>query len=150
MNNFRLLIFFCLILIQVSLQGQTQFDNNEIPPAITGNNGKVFIGQQRGTILINNNSLLSGTPIDSITAGKELPAELATTLLLTMPNVKTSPKLIVGLVSYKIPNAKDKYGVLRSVDFGLTWEIIKPAAFEDSLLNYKANYFQLPFKNLIG
>jgi hypothetical protein len=146
MNNFRLLIFFCLILIQVSLQGQTQFDNNEIPPAITGNNGKVFIGQQRGTILINNNSLLSGTPIDSITAGKELPAEMATTLLLTMPNVKTSPKLIVGLVSYKIPNAKDKYGVLRSVDFGLTWEIIKPAAFEDSLLNYKANYFQLPFK----
>lgn len=115
----------------------------KLAPAITGDRSRVFIGTQRGTILIATSTATEVTITDSLTSvgnGAVLPPELRAVWYLSMPNRVTSPDLIVALVSYN-HNGSNRYGVLRSTDFGGTWTLIKDPALADPMFVPTNNFW---------
>jgi hypothetical protein len=103
----------------------------KLAPAITGARSRVFVGTQRGTILIGTSTPGGISVTDSLVRSAALPAELEGIWYLSMPNRRTQPDLIVALVSYADGGAS-RYGALRSTDFGQTWTLVKDAALADA------------------
>jgi hypothetical protein len=103
----------------------------KLAPAIAGNNGRVFVGMQSGTILYATSSASGITVTDSATPGAQLPSEVSGVWLLSMPNVETQPQLVVGLVSYDT-GTDTVYGAIRTTDMGASWTLIKDAALADT------------------
>ena len=102
----------------------------KLGPAIAGNNGRVFVGTLRGTILYATSTSSGISVTDSATPGGLLPAETQAIWALSMPNRTTQPQLVFALASYS-DGANSRYGILRSTDLGTSWTLTKDAALAD-------------------
>lgn len=102
----------------------------KLGPAIAGNNGRVFVGTQRGTILYATSTSAGVSITDSATAGGLLPPETEAIWALSMPNRQTQPALVVGIASYD-EGGSSRYGAIRSTDLGTSWTLVKDGALAD-------------------
>ena len=149
-HSFKRTLLAILIALSGSCAAWAQIVGGEstfrVAPAITGDRGRVFVGTQRGTILIGASTNTEVTVVDSIVrtgaagANAVLPAELRGVWYLSMPNRSTHPDLIVALVTYSDGSA-NRYGVLRSTDFGVSWTLIKDPALANPMFIPTNNFW---------
>lgn len=112
-----------------------------IPPALTGRDGKVLVGNARGviyksTVKPDKSMLLE----DSIKAGQAgLPDSLDGVWYLSMPR-PGDKNYVMGLASIQ-RNGVDRYCLIHSSDFGTSWTVTEPAALADSQFIVTTNFW---------
>ncbi len=141
---FAFLVLFLISSGQVHAQGDSRYKN---APALTGRDGKVFIGIARGVIYKSSTRPDGGIMLeDSLLPGVQLPADLHGVWDFAMPNQETHPNLIVGLASYAAKDDEGNvidstFGFLKSTDFGESWTLTKPAAFDREAFRVTNNFW---------
>jgi hypothetical protein len=104
-----------------------------VAPALVGSNGRVLVGTQAGKIFRAVDGPNNTLTIDTASAGLDLPDSITAVWTLSLPDQVNEPDRIVGLVSYRVDSATVRYGIIRSSDFGGTWELLKPAALDNAI-----------------
>jgi hypothetical protein len=118
-----LLPLFLLICTTLNAQ-ETNF---RIPPALEGNNGRVLVGMQGGTMYVGmpNPTDSAVTLIDSLKPGAGLPDSLTDFWAFSMPDKENAPMLVMALVSYTDQDTLH-YGIMKSTDMGASWTLSMP------------------------
>ena len=138
----------CILWAPAAVHAQ-QFETKYfIPPALTGSNGRALVGTQSGKIYRAITGITGKLTLDTSAPSLEIPSEVRSVWALSIPNPKTTPDLVVGLISYDT-GAAAHYGIIRSTDFGTTWTLQKPDAFLSSAFPVLNDWVTQPLADII-
>lgn len=148
MKRLRFVLPLLVLLASPTLTAQSPGDIQfKIPPALTGNNGRVLVGTQDGLLLIGRVAGQSVAIDDTLRPGDGLPAELRSIWALSMPDRAAKPQLVHALVSYRDQSDSSRYGVMSSTDMGATWSLSKPSALAQ--LSVRADWWKQPLADFV-
>ncbi len=114
----------------------------KLPPAAIGYDGSYLVVQDYASI-----HRVELSPGATPTLGQELslPAGITAVWCLQAPAPQTDPSRIVALAS-RTDGATDHYCLLRSVDFGTTWEVVTSNALSDAAFDVVGDYWRAPLR----
>lgn len=116
----------------------------KLPPAAIGHDGSYLVVQDYKTL--HRVDVAPGMP-PTLGAEVPLPPEINGVWCLDAPDPASDPSHIVALAAHD-EGGSDQYCLLRSVDFGESWEVVRSQALSDPLFDVTGDYWRASLRSM--